>query len=442
MMMKKLGIVVALIFLLALVLPFLVPTGTYLKQIEKIASEKLNQQVRIGSLHLALLPSPRLKLSEIVIGSHDEVRVGGVVVKPELSSLLSDVRGISAIEVNDPVVKKDALDFVAAMPKSESPSGPAPVLIKRVQISHFSLLWPGMDIPPLDIQTILAGENRVDTVHVAGIDGHFTAEVKPAGEGYSIVLNANKWTLPVGPKVVFDTLNSKMRLEGSKLNISSLDATLYRGRLAASADLDWGKGLQAAGKFKTNEIAVAEIAALFSKQKLLSGKLGGNGTFNLNAKDAAKAADHLVVDYQFSVADGVLHGVDLAKAATLLLNAKEKGGETQFDELSGHLHMAGKQMTLKDFKVASGLLAANGTVKVSASRQLDGVVDVELKKGMALATVPLQVSGTLDHPSVFPTKAALAGAAIGTGVLGPGVGTSLGVKAASGVEKLKGLFGK
>ena len=125
-----------------------------------------------------------------------------------------------------------------------------------------------------------------------------------------------------------------------------------------------------------------------------------------------------------------------------MLNTGDKGGDTQFDELSGTLHTVGKTIELKAFKVSSGLLSAHGGVKVLPSRQLDGVVEVELEKGMALASVPLQVSGTLDHPTVFPTKAALAGAAIGTGVLGPGVGTTLGVKAASGIDKLKGLFSK
>ncbi len=37
--------------------------------------------------------------------------------------------------------------------------------------------------------------------------------------------------------------------------------------------------------------------------------------------------------------------------------------------------------------------------------------------------------------------AAIAGAVAGTAVLGPGVGTSLGVKAGSAVSKIKDLFG-
>ena len=60
---------------------------------------------------------------------------------------------------------------------------------------------------------------------------------------------------------------------------------------------------------------------------------------------------------------------------------------------------------------------------------------------MKLTAIPLQVSGTLDKPMVFPTKTAIAGAVAGTAILGPGVGTSLGIKAGSAVDKIKGLFG-
>jgi hypothetical protein len=91
--------------------------------------------------------------------------------------------------------------------------------------------------------------------------------------------------------------------------------------------------------------------------------------------------------------------------------------------------------------VVSGLLSAAGQVKILPSKQLDGVIDVDLKKGVSLATVPLKVSGTISKPEVFPTKAAMAGAVAGTAVLGPGVGTTLGVKAGSALDKMKGLFG-
>ena len=54
------------------------------------------------------------------------------------------------------------------------------------------------------------------------------------------------------------------------------------------------------------------------------------------------------------------------------------------------------------------------------------------------ANVPLNVSGTLDAPLLYPTGGTVAGAAVGTAILGPGFGTSVGAKIGSWTE---GLFG-
>ena len=53
-----------------------------------------------------------------------------------------------------------------------------------------------------------------------------------------------------------------------------------------------------------------------------------------------------------------------------------------------------------------------------------------MKSGMGMAAIPLKVLGTVEHPVVLPSKAALAGAVTGTAILREGVGTSLRVKAA------------
>jgi uncharacterized protein involved in outer membrane biogenesis len=441
MKLKRTAPVVAALLVLLIIVPFLIPMGAYIKQIEQVASETIGQPVTVGSLRLALLPTPRVNVGDLRVGRHDDVTVDNIAVVPELGSLFSEVKVISSVVVKHPVVKKSALDFISAMPKSKSAGGPAKVLIRRLVVSDAQLEWEGMKIPALNAEATLAEGNNLQSASLASTDGKFKVDATAKGEGYGIKLEAHQWIPPAGPPLLFDSLNSDMSLQGSRLNISALDAKMYHGALNATAVLDWGKGWRSSGKFKTQGIEVGEVAGLFSKSKPVSGRLSGDGTFSANAKEPAALANQLVLDYKFNVANGVLHGVDLAKAATLLLTAGEKGGETKFDEMTGTLHIAGKQIELKTFKVVSGLLAASGGIKVSPAKQLDGKVEVELKKGVALVAVPLQVSGTLDNPSVLPTKAALAGAVAGTAVLGPGLGTSLGVKAGSGVDKIKGLFG-
>jgi hypothetical protein len=141
------------------------------------------------------------------------------------------------------------------------------------------------------------------------------------------------------------------------------------------------------------------------------------------------------------VNSGVLYGLDLVKIASLLIKQTPKGGQTQFDTFTGQLAVSGKRYQLKRLQVSSGLISAKGDVKIDEQEKLDGKGDVEIKQSVGLVSVPMVVSGTLQNPLVYPSKAALAGAAVGTAILGPGLGTSLGSKAGSAVEGLKDLFG-
>ena len=70
---------------------------------------------------------------------------------------------------------------------------------------------------------------------------------------------------------------------------------------------------------------------------------------------------------------------------------------------------------------------------------MSGLLDTELKGTATLISMPLIVSGTLRDPVLHPTGSAMAGAAVGTALLGPGLGTALGIKAGNLFNK---LFGK
>jgi uncharacterized protein involved in outer membrane biogenesis len=221
------------------------------------------------------------------------------------------------------------------------------------------------------------------------------------------------------------------------LDVQTLDVDLYGGKVTTTAILNWQKDWELSGKLNVADVQLAKPVALVSKSTQLSGSLSGDGTFKANAKESAKLADVLFANFQFNVANGVLDGIDLAKAATLLITKGNTSGQTTFDELSGLLTVSGKQYHLRNLDVVSGLLTATGDVKMKPNKELDGVVKVEVKKGVSVLAVPLQVSGTVDNPSVFPTKSALAGAAAGAAIAGP-AGAAVGIQAA---EKLKGFFG-
>lgn len=436
---KRRLIIAGSILTVIIFIPFLIPMSAYIGQAEQLAADALGAPVSIDSLRIALLPSPRLNIDGLVIGKDKEVSAERVAVVPAITSLFSDVKVLSSIQVKKPVIKKAALEILSALSKRPS-AGPATVNINQVIVKEAKFEWPGMTLPEFNAEIALVA-NKPESALIESLDGKLKMQLTPQDKLQTITLSADKWTVPVGPPLLIDKLKADMVLYDNRLEISQLDAALYKGKVSGNAILNWGKDWRMAGKIRVDDLSVREPVSLMSKSTNVSGRLFGNGSFNASAKEPAKLADHLNADFRFKVADGVLYGLDLARAATMLLSQGQKGGETKFDELSGLLNVAGKQYKFSDLQVTSGLMTASGDVKISPTKELDGVVDVEVKRSVSMAAIPLQISGTLDNPTVFPTKAAMVGAVAGTALLGPGVGTGLGVKAGSAMSKLKGLFG-
>ena len=266
----------------------------------------------------------------------------------------------------------------------------------------------------------------------------------PNGDEQLIALNIKQWTLPSDLPLLIDKAKLEMRLKGSQLAVPSIDIAMYGGKITGEANLNWTKNWKLNGKLHVDQLAVQQPSRLLSKSVYLSGNLFADGNFSSAAKEAGNLSDNLQTNFKFKVNDGVVHGLDLVKIASILIKQKQGGGETQFDAFSGELNSAGKQYHLRNLLISSGLLVAKGQVKVNPNKALDGTVTVDVKNSMGLAGIPLDVSGTVSDPSVFPNKAAMAGAIAGSAVM-PGVGTSIGMKAGQkaddALNKLKGLFG-
>lgn len=438
MKLKRTALVVAALLVLLIIVPFLIPMGAYIKQIEQVASENLGVPVKIESLHFALLPTPRANVSGLVIGKDAEIQVADVAAVIDMTTLFDDVRVISKLDVDEPVLKQSAIALLGSIAEKQGKStGPAPVELRRIVVSAAKLEWEGLKLQTLDGDIALTAGGKLQQALLKSTDGKLTVDLLPKDEGYVAAIKAKQWTPPAGPQLVFDTLAANLEYSGLTLKFPQVEAELYRGKLTASGQLDWTKDWRLSGNFKTNGIELGDATKLFTRAVKVTGRISGNGTFNSTAKESGKLGDAMALDYKFSVANGVLYGMDLVKAASLLIRQGQTGGETHFDELSGTLYTHGKQIEVRPAHIVSGLLAADGHVKIMPDKALSGKIDTQIKKGVSLVTVPLEISGTMDKPVVVPTKAALAGAAAGTVLMGP-LGTNLGIKAGSALDKLFG----
>jgi hypothetical protein len=126
-----------------------------------------------------------------------------------------------------------------------------------------------------------------------------------------------------------------------------------------------------------------------------------------------------------------VHGVDLAQA-----RCADRGPEPRRRDPAGcTLSRAGAdpraaaaRLDNLDGQLRCVLAATGRCGGIEPSNALSGKLQVDLAaRKTGLLTVPLDVSGTLDAPSVTLSRGAALGAAIGTAIL-PGVGTSAGAR--------------
>lgn len=429
--------IILVVFLAVIGLPFLIPLNTYIPEIETRAGEKLREPVKIGSLHFSLTPLPHVTLQGITIGAQQEIRIASAKVSPNFWSLFSSVKVLRNIELDLVSIRTDMLERMPVWFRSDGV--PQAIRIEKIGLNHVTLESPGMALPLFSVAVNMNSDGDLKDALLTSDDGKLKVEATPtSGRNFDVKLTAQQWRFPVGPAFQFDMLNIAGTVDSDALRLKDVDGKLYGGTIKGAAELTWKSGWKLSGDLKGQRVAVESLLPLFNSKARVSGLLTTKAMFVMNARTASQLADNPNIDGDFSIRNGVLYGFDLARAAQPIKTKEVRGGQTKFDEFSGIFSLAGKGIHLRKLDISSGMLNASGEVYISPSKQLDGKIYAEVKTGVSLASVPLRVSGSLQDPVLFPTRAAVAGAVVGTAMLGPGLGTSLGVKAA---DRLESWFG-
>jgi uncharacterized protein involved in outer membrane biogenesis len=433
---KRILIALALLIAAAGTLPFFIKLDDFIPRIEKEASAKLNEPVSIKSLQLGLMPLPHVTVDGITVGKNADLTLGQVVIKPAILSLFSSTKVVRSIEVKSLVVTQQAIDKLVPLAKSNS--GAPPIRIESVFLNDAVIRSDKTAFGPFDAHITLDSEGQPVVASVATQDGKLKASIKADKSNYMIDAAAKAWKAPLGPPIEFDELLIKgvATLNGADINV--IAGKLYGGTVEGKAVLGWQKGMQLKGSVDIKQVELKSLVPLVAPGAKLSGRLNAQPVFSASARDASQLTNVLHLETPFSVHNGILHGVDIAKAATSLVKNTPAGGETHFDQLSGHLVRDHGVHRFTQVRISSGALAADGDVNISARQELSGRVNAELKAAGTSTSIPLNVAGTVQAPLLYPTGGTMTGAAIGT-LLMPGVGTGIGAKAGQAIE---GLFNK
>jgi uncharacterized protein involved in outer membrane biogenesis len=343
-----------------------------------------------------------------------------------------------SIELKSLVLTQKAIDKIPVWSKPDGSTGPPLVRIESIRLEDALVKLDKSSFGPFDARVSLNDKSEPLEALITTQDGKFKISVKPDKSNYLIDASAKGWKPPVGPPIEFDELIIKGVATLNDADFSQISAKLYGGTVNGKGTAAWQKGMQVKGSFDISQLELKSLVPLVSPGTNMSGRLNARPVFSAAAADPDQLLNALHLETPFDVKDGILHGIDIRKAATNLIKQGSGGGETHFEQLSGHVVRDHGANQFTQLKISSGSLAADGNVTISARQELSGRVNAQISAIGTSAKIPLNVAGTIHSPLLYPTGATIAGAALGT-VLMPGVGTGLGAKAG---QALDNLFGK
>ncbi len=435
------GLLLGTLVLLLALAPLFISLNDYVLVVESQVSSKLGEPVKISGLRAGGLPLPHVVVDGIRIGKTGSITAAHVTITPDLWSLLGPTKVIRSIRIEQLVLTQKAIDKIPSWAKAEPvPAGrPAPppvVRVKSVLLDNATVMLKKTPFGPFHASVTLNDDNSLDVASIVSADGKLKGLVKPEGSRYRVEAQATDWILPIGPAIHFNEIAVKGFATAKNASFPLVRGKAYGGTVNGETTYSWQKGAHLRGRARITGVELRALLRALGKPPRMSGRLSATPVFYSNAARGRELLETLHLESPFDVQDGVLQGVDVEQAATSLFRDKDQAAETRFDQLSGHLVFDRGTRRFTQLKIASGALSADGKVTISPEDDLSGRINTSIESSK-LASMPLNVSGTVDAPVLLPTAAVAAGAAVGTAILGP-AGTAIGTAIGS---KLDQLFG-
>ncbi len=421
-------------------------TDDFRSRAQAQAAQALGRDVRFGQLTVDVWPLPALALNRVEVATQPAIRIERIEVRPVLPALFSGRLELSTLLVRQADLSQLAVDDLLAARHAGKPGAAPGSTDGKPGTSGGGTPAPDADVihvivPKRVVLDAATWRSRAGTATMFNADARLDAQGLPDELTVTLLAGALQGTRLVLLRQSRIDWDVDMEIAGGTV----------KGKLQLPQLPGPAQPLQLAGQLDTRNVALGVLlrgqaseprAGSADSGAAMSGRLEASTTFKARSGDWGGLLEALQSDSRFVVHQAVVHGIDLERAVRSV--GLSRGGVTRLDSLAGQVRTRGRAVELRNLLASSGALSAAGHVTIAPDRRLQGRVDVNLGAKMVgkAVGVPLLVEGTLDKPELRLTRAALAGAAIGTLIM-PGVGTGAGASIGEKIgEGLKGLFGK
>ena len=383
-----------LIVVLAIALLHLLQWDSLAPGTERLAAAALGEPVKIGSVRAGLFPTPHFKLEGVVVGKEQDMKIASVRAVPELSSLFSDKKLLSSLELQSVTAEQDVLHRLPNWFKSE---GGRSLRVSKIVLRDVKVAGATIPVPPFAGEVAFAPAGTFAKAALRSEDGKVKIELRNKPDGLEAEFTGRGWKSPFGPSIEFDEIAGKAVARDTNLTVSDLTARLYGGTATAHATVSWTGPWTFTGDFSANKLDLATILKAFTSQFRATGRLAASGRYSAQSASLDRLFTEPVVEAGFKVERGEIDNLDLTRALQQAATGTAvRGGKTQFAELSGTVKVSGKSYQYRQLALSSGILLANGSTDMVPSGDLAGRLNVELAAKPNPIRAMVAVSGKLS----------------------------------------------
>ncbi len=387
-----------------------IPLGAVNLRLAKSLGEWLHDDVSSGSLKVALLPRPHVRIENLSLGKGFDAKAISGRLYMDMATLFSDNFVIDTLELTEVNIAADALP--RAVKWAEAEGRGKGIEIGKIVLRSVKVDVPGVSLEPFDAELKLDKAGKILQASARAKDGKWNIDVMPnkavaggdatvataVNDPWAVDFSARGMNLPLGSPVPISNLSAKGTMFEGGMIFPQVDMKLFEGTGSGNLKISWKQGFSFNGELGVEKLKLDQITQVFTRDVSLSGKLEGRFTASGEAATVGALLDKPTIQGNFEVKEGAVGNVDLVQ---VMRSPGSVGGQSKFSDLTGQLRVSEGIIRYEKMKFVGGVLLANGTVNVVvASSALSGNVNSEIRSSVAQDRAAFSVGGKVSRPAL------------------------------------------
>lgn len=380
---KPLALGLVGLVVLGLVVIHLIPFDGQIPAFEKAATAQFQQPVKIGKLHLALLPSMHLRFDGVSVGAAGQISIPRIKASGEMGNLFNEKKTFTSLELESPVLTEEGLGWILF-----GRSAAGDIAFGDITALNATLASKNVSLPAFDARLPSDGAGGWKAISIVSVDQNLSVELQPDADSIQVAIAAKALRVPFGSTLTLDEFAAKGTANAAGIVLSEFKGFVYGGTLGGTARLKWGSNWSLAGELNAKQI---DTALLFPSL-LTGGRLAGTAAYVMQGPEATRLFTAPHVEGNFTIPWGTLLQVDLGR----LMQGGERRGETKFSEFGGSFVHDRGATEVRALRLSQGTMLVSGTAAVDLERAVRGRFAADLKLSREQRRANLTLSGTLD----------------------------------------------